>query len=123
MPEACQRWRMRPEVDKTWTDACQHFQQYANNRDEVQTASGAGFHANRVEIALAANADALAFLHDQMANLGVANTNQVATYILDTGATSHYMQLSQQRPVHQHYRSDNANRCPPAGQDHHTQHT
>jgi hypothetical protein len=27
MPEACQRWRMRPEVDKTWTDVCQHFQQ------------------------------------------------------------------------------------------------
>ena len=82
MPEACQRWRMRPEVDKTWTDACKHFQQYANDRDEVQTSSGAGFHANHVEIALAANADALASLHDQMANLGVANTNQAAT-ILD----------------------------------------
>ena len=83
MPEACQRWHMRPEVDKTWTDACcQHFQQYANDRDEVQTASGAGFNANHVEIALAANADALASLQDQMANLGVANTNQAAT-ILD----------------------------------------
>jgi hypothetical protein len=64
-----------PEVDKTWTDACQHFQQYANNRDEVQTAGGTGFYANHVEIALAANADALASLHDQMVNLGVANTN------------------------------------------------
>jgi hypothetical protein len=42
-------------------------------------------------------------------------------YVLDTGATSHY---TQQRPVHQqHYRSDNANRCPPARQDHHAQHT
>jgi hypothetical protein len=71
-----------PEADKSWTDACQHFQQYATDRDEVQTAGGAGFHANHVEIALAANADALASLHDQMANLGVANTNQAAT-ILD----------------------------------------
>ena len=82
MPEACQHWRMLPKVDKTWNEACQHFQQYANDRDEVQTASSAGFHANHVEIALTPNADALASLHDQMANLGVANTNQAAT-ILD----------------------------------------
>jgi hypothetical protein len=82
MPEACQRWCMRPKFDKIWTNAYQHFQQYVNDRDKVQTVSGASFHANHVEIALTAHADALASLHDQMANLGVANTNQAAT-ILD----------------------------------------
>ena len=74
---------MRPEADKTWNDADTHFQQFANDRDEIQTASSAGFHANHVEMALVANADALTTLHDQMANLlGIVNTNQVAT-ILD----------------------------------------
>ena len=40
MPEACQRWRMRPITEHTWQSFCTHFQQFANDSDEVQTAAG-----------------------------------------------------------------------------------
>ena len=73
---------MRPVIKKTWQNACTHFQQIANDRDEVQTAGGTGFVANHIELTLAANAYALFQLNFQMANLGVTNTTQAAT-ILD----------------------------------------
>jgi hypothetical protein len=98
MPEACQRWRMTPVADKTWNNACTHFQQFANDRDEVQTAGGAGFVANHVEMTLAANADALDQLSSQMANLGVTNTSQAAT-ILDLTT-----RLAAANATHQAYR-------------------
>ena len=98
MPEACQRWCMRPVIDKTWQNACTHFQQFANDRDEVQTAGGAGFVANHIELTLAANADALSQLNSQMANLGVTNTTQAAT-ILDLTT-----RLAAATATHQAYR-------------------
>lgn len=100
LPEACQRWRMRPEIDKSWNDACVHFQQFANDRDETQTAAGAGFHANHIEMALAANADALATINSQMANLGVTNSAQAAT-ILDLTT-----RLAANSAAHQAYRDN-----------------
>ena len=95
------RFYSAARLEKTWTDACQHFQQFANDRDEVQTASGAGFHANHVDMALAANSDALATLHSQMANLGVTNTTQAVT-ILDLTKT----RLAAATVTHQAYRND-----------------
>jgi cell fate (sporulation/competence/biofilm development) regulator YlbF (YheA/YmcA/DUF963 family) len=79
LPEACQQWRMRPEIDKNWDNACTHFQQFANDRDQVQTAGGAGFHTNHIELALAANAEAMTDLNLQVANLSVSNTTQNTT--------------------------------------------
>jgi hypothetical protein len=81
LPEACQQWRtMRPENDKNWDNACQHFQQFANDRDQLQTAGGAGFHANHIELALvAANAEAMTDLNLQVANLSVSNATQNTT--------------------------------------------
>jgi hypothetical protein len=98
LSEACQRWRMRPEPEKTWDAACTHFQQYANDRDEVQTAGGAGFHANHVETALAANAEALTNLNQQVANLGISSTNQTATILELT------TKLASAEAAHQAYR-------------------
>jgi hypothetical protein len=104
MPDACQRWRMRPEPEKTWNNACTHFQQFANDRDKVQTAGGAGYHANHIELALAANSDALTDLNNQMANLGTTNTTQAAT-ILDL-----MTRLAAANAAHQAYRDNNTNR-------------
>ena len=103
MPEACQRWRMRPVLEKTWQNSCLHFQQFANDRDEVQTAGGAGFVANHIELTLAANADALSHLNTQMANLGVTNTTQAAT-ILDLTT-----RLAAATATHQAYRDSSLN--------------
>jgi hypothetical protein len=72
LPEACQQWRMRNDIDKTWEEACTHFQQFANDRDQIQTAGGAGFHANHVE-------EAMTDLNQQVANLSVSNLTQAAT--------------------------------------------
>jgi hypothetical protein len=79
LPEACQQWRMRPENDKNWDNACQHFQQFANDRDQAQTAGGAGFHTNHIELALAANAEAMSDLNLRVANLSVSNATQNTT--------------------------------------------
>jgi hypothetical protein len=72
---------MRPAADKTWPNACAHFQDFANNRDKAQTAGNSGFHANQMELTLAANAETLGTLHDQMANLGENNDTQAATIL------------------------------------------
>ena len=106
MPEARQRWRMRPVLEKTWQNSCLHFQQFANDRDEVQTAGGAGFVANHIELTLAANADALSHLNTQMANLGVTNTTQAAT-ILDLTT-----RLAAATATHQAYRDSSLNYRP-----------
>ena len=116
MPKACQRWIMRPVIEKTWQNACTHFQQFANHRDEVQTAGGAGFVANHIELTLAANTIALSHLNTQMANLGVTNTTQAAIILdlttrLAAATATHraYHDTLNYRPRNTHNNNNNNN--------------
>jgi hypothetical protein len=79
--DACQRWRVCPAADKTWPNTCAHFQDFDNDRNDAQTAGNSGFHANQIELTLAANAETPGTWHDQMANLGENNDTQAATVL------------------------------------------
>jgi hypothetical protein len=82
LSDACQRWRMLPEAQKTWDAACDHFQTFANDRDEVLTTGTAGYTANHVEEALTQTSAILADINAQMANLSERNVLQ-STSITD----------------------------------------
>jgi hypothetical protein len=121
LPEACQQWRMRNENDKTWDNACTHFQQFANDKDQVQTSAGAGFHANHVEMALAANTEALTDLNLQVANLSVKNATQAATILelttrLATADASHQAYRDTVRRNRRSNNGSNEHNPPPAQQ-------
>jgi hypothetical protein len=70
MPDPCQRWRMKPDADKTYASAKEHFQKYASDRSST-TSGGAGLGAaNHVqqEAVLEASAATIIEYEIQMAN-------------------------------------------------------
>jgi hypothetical protein len=83
LSDACQRWRMLPEAQKTWDAACDHFQTFANNRDEVLTTGTAGYTANHVEEALTQTSEILADINAQLANLSERGNVIQSTSITD----------------------------------------
>jgi hypothetical protein len=62
---------MMASVDKTWATAARHFQQFANDRDEVMTAGAAGYHAPTANLAVVPrqSTDVLGEITLQLANL------------------------------------------------------
>jgi hypothetical protein len=76
LPAACQQWRMNNGA-KTYETACDHFQSFANDREETTTTGTAGYHdANHAQ---QATNNALSDLSVQMANLAERHATQAAT--------------------------------------------
>jgi hypothetical protein len=99
LPEACQQWRMHPKNDKNWDNACQHFKQSASDRDQVQTAGGAGFHTNHIELALAPNAEIPSAFTKMAQSSSKGNAIPQPDYGPSTSTTSpHYPTLSNMLP-------------------------
>ena len=69
IPEACQKWRMKPQADKTWDNAITLFLEHANDRDDMLTSGNAGYKANNMmEQTLLATTEVLQELNSQVVN-------------------------------------------------------
>ena len=86
IPEACQKWRMKPQADKTWDNAITLFLEHANDRDDMLTSGNAGYKANNMmEKTLLATTEVLQELNSQVANMS-ERTNTQASKITELTA-------------------------------------
>jgi hypothetical protein len=82
LSQACKKWRLRPLVEKTWTNCTTFFQTEADDLENDDTTSSAGYAANLV--AQTAMVDATRILRDM--------TNQQSNMV-SNNSSDHVMKL------------------------------